>query len=321
MVRKSYLLLIFILSIALVFACNEKKNDAKQVSHNKVEKVLEETKKVLDVTESSIEKVEDIEVEKLPLKSQQTTNLPWDGDNELKEAQKEHGAHILIAGYVTVSEEYSPEELENIKLAASIISGSVVMPGEVFSQNAIAGPYTEEKGYKEGEMFLGGKIVLDFGGGVCNVSTTLYNTSIASDLEIVERHNHSMPVPYVPYGQDAAVAYGYKDFKFKNTTDDPILIWAELIGNRLYIGFYGTEVGPKVTWEHETIREVKTTTKYRINPNLNEGEENILVNGMDGRVVESVLKIKGQDGKERIKKLGKSEGVFLTLSKGKIYIY
>jgi len=242
----------------------------------------------------------------LPEKSQQITEFLWDEDENFKTDQEKSGTNVLIAGFVTVSDSYTEDERENISLAAITISGSVINPGELFSQNEVAGPYTEEKGYKEGEGYVGGEVVKDFGGGVCNVATTLYNTSIASDLEIVERHNHSMPVSYVPYGQDAAVAYGYKDFKFKNNTNDPILIWAELVDNRLYIGFYGKEAGPEITWEHEILSETKTTTEYRINPEFGEGEENVLIEGMDGKVVKSVLKVKYQNGEEKTKELGKS---------------
>lgn len=135
------------------------------------------------------------------------------------------------------------------------------------------------------------------------MATTLYNTAIASNLEIVERYNHSMPVPY---GQDAAVAYGYKDFRFENSTGDPLLIWTEFIDNRLYMAFYGKETAPEVLWEHEILDETKTTTEYQTNTGLDEGEENILVSGMDGKVVHSILKIKEKSGEETTKDLGQS---------------
>ena len=218
----------------------------------------------------------------------------------------ENDTDVLIAGFVTVSEDYSDDEKENIRLAASMISGTVLQPGEVFSQNETAGPYTEDRGYLEGENYVGGQVVKDFGGGVCNVATTLYNTSIAADVEIVERHNHSMPVPYVPYGQDAAVAYGYKDFKFKNSTDHPLLIWTELVDNRLYMAFYGKEPGPEIKWIHETVSETEATTVYKTNPELDEGVENILVKGLDGKVVDSMLEVKYPDGEVELRDLGRS---------------
>ena len=75
-----------------------------------------------------------------------------------------------------------------------------------------------------------------------------------------------MPVPYVPYGQDATVAYGYKDLKFKNNTEFPILIWAEGKGNRIYLALYGQEKPPKVEWEHKILDRLKPSKVYKINP-------------------------------------------------------
>ena len=80
------------------------------------------------------------------------------------------------------------------------------------------------KGYKEATAYVGGKVVPSYGGGICQVSSTLYNAVLYANLEIVERHNHSYVVSYVPAGRDATVAYGGKDFKFKNTRSYPIKI-------------------------------------------------------------------------------------------------
>ncbi len=291
---KHFLLTVLLLSSVFLISCSNATNEEKNSENSSAE----------DVTKDK--DVEKKDVVTLPEESQSVTTFPWDKDEDFLNALKKNDTDVLIAGFSTVFEESSPEESVNIDLAAKTINGTIVEPGEVFSQNETAGPYTEEKGYLEGIGYAGGEVIKDVGGGVCNVATTLYNTSIASNLDIVERHNHSMPVPYVPYGQDAAVAYGYKDFKFKNNTDHPMLIWTELEDNRLYMGFYGKEKAPEVTWEHETLSETKTTTKYQTNPDLNEGEENILIDGMDGKVVESILKIKDENGEEKIKDLGKS---------------
>ena len=141
---------------------------------------------------------------------------------------------------------------------------------------------------------------------MCKISSTLYNVSILSDLEIVERHNHSMPVPYVPYGQDATVAYGGKDFKFKNNTDFPILIWAKGIDNRLYMGIYGSEEPPEVEWQHNISNLVEAPRYYKENPQLKEGEEKVIVEGMDGATVESSLIIRDKNGEVKTKKLRSS---------------
>ena len=113
-----------------------------------------------------------------------------------------------------------------------------------------------------------------------------------------------MPVSYVPYGQDATVAYGSKDFKFRNNTEFPILIWAEGIGNRLYISLYGKEKPPSVEWNHKLLSWVPAPKVYKSNPNLPEGEEQILVEGMEGASVESWITITDSDGKTKAKYMG-----------------
>src|SRR5699024_5254440 len=113
----------------------------------------------------------------------------------------------------------------NVRFASKKTKGLVIKPGEIFSQNMSIGPYTKLKGYKEGASYIGGDIIMSEGGGVCKMATTLYNLAVLSNLEIIERHNHSMAVNYVPNGQDVTVAYGVKDFRYKNTTKASILIW------------------------------------------------------------------------------------------------
>lgn len=299
-----YISLLFFVSLLLV-ACGGETTEAPE-TEVKVEQTTENVENEIDEQDEVEEIIEEEEEEFIPEDSQQISEFPWDEEEEFLLAQQENDTEVLIGGFVTVSHNYSDDEKENIRLAASMISGTVLQPGEVFSQNETAGPYSADKGYLQGESYVGGEVVLGYGGGVCNVATTLYNTSIASDVEIVERHNHSMPVPYVPYGQDAAVAYGYKDFKFKNNTDHPLMIWAELVDNRLYMAFYGKEPGPEVTWEHETVSVTEMTTQYKTNPELGEGEENVLVEGMDGKVVETFLKVKYEDGEEEVRDLGTS---------------
>lgn len=303
------LTLVLIGSLLLVVAVNKNKDkDEKDKGEKDNIKIEDNASK----NEPEIEKEKNEKEVEIPEVSQAITEFPWDEDADFKKAQKENNTDVLIAGFCTVLEKSTPEERTNIDLAASTVTGTVVAPGEVFSQNETVGPYTEEKGYKEGSGYVGNTIVKSMGGGVCKVATTLYNTAIFSDLDIVERYNHSMPVPYVPYGQDAAVAFGSKDFRFKNTTDDNILIWSKLIDNRLYMGFYGKKKAPEMKWEHETINTTDAPTEYKVNPELKEGEENTLVDGMDGKVVNSSIVIKDKDGSEKIKELGKSSYLPMT---------
>jgi len=112
----------------------------------------------------------------------------------------------------------------NIARAAAAIDGHIVQPGEVFSYNETVGPTNERRGYKKGIIFVKGEKKEGVGGGVCQVSTTLYNAVDNAGLEILERHDHSRPVTYAEEGDEAATSYGGIDFKFKNDKSFPVMI-------------------------------------------------------------------------------------------------
>lgn len=242
----------------------------------------------------------------IPEISGEVYNMPWRNDKDFLKAKEKYNTHTLIAGFCAVLKNPLPGEEYNVSLASKKIKGQIVKPSKQFSQNLSIGPYTKLRGFKEGASYIGGNIIMTEGGGVCKIATTLYNLSVLSNLEIIERHNHSMPVNYVPYGQDATVAYGVKDFIFKNTTDSPILIWSEMIGNRLYMGFYGNEKPPTVTWNHE-IKDIKEPSiKYIKNESLKPGETKVVLEGMNGAMVKSSIIITYRDGHYVIKNMGNS---------------
>ncbi|MEN6351555.1 MAG: VanW family protein [Syntrophomonas sp.] len=232
--------------------------------------------------------------------------LPWEDNEQFKKDQKENGTPILIAAYRTVLHDPMPGEENNVHLGARLLKGTVVKPGQVFSQNASVGPYSQERGFEKGPVYIGSQLKTTIGGGVCKIASTLYNVAILSNLPVIERHNHGMPVPYVPYGQDATVSYGYKDFKFLNDTPDPILIWAEGIDNTLYLGFYGKSKPPQVEWHHTILNTIKASRIYRNNPQLLPGTEKVILEGMNGAVVNSWVEINNRNGSTSIKRLGKS---------------
>jgi hypothetical protein len=229
-----------------------------------------------------------------------TRGMPWENDEDFIEARSRNDTNVILGGYRTVLRDPLPGEEYNVHLAASLLAGIVVKSGEDFSQNTAIGPYTEDKGFEKGPTYLGTTLTQTVGGGVCKIASTLYNVAVLSNLEILERHNHTMPVPYVPYGQDATVAYGIKDLRFRNSTDSDIMIWAKGIDNTLYIAFYGSRPGPAVEWSHQ-VREIsKAPVLYKINPTCEPGEERLLVEGMDGAVVKSWVKIcNGSDTETR----------------------
>ena len=116
----------------------------------------------------------------------------------------------------------------NITRASASIDGHIVQPGETFSYNETVGPTNEKRGYKKGIIFIKGKKKEGVGGGVCQVSTTLYNAAANAGLEILERHDHSKPVTYAKAGKEAATSYGGIDFKFKNNKSFPVKINASV---------------------------------------------------------------------------------------------
>ena len=240
----------------------------------------------------------------IPDISGEVTNLPWRNNKDFLKAKEKNDTPLLLSAFCAVLKNPLPGEEYNVRLASERIRGNIVKPSKIFSQNSTIGPYTKSKGYKDGASYIGGNIIMTEGGGVCKIATTLYNLAALSNLEIVERYNHSMPINYVPYGQDATVAYGIKDFRFKNTTDDNILIWSQMIDNRLYIGFYGKENPPKVEWNHEVTNIVEPSIKYVKNEKLKSGEMVTVINGMDGATIKSTITITKPDGSYMIKNMG-----------------
>lgn len=186
----------------------------------------------------------------------------------------------------------------NVKLAASKIENIILGPGDEFSYNKIVGPRTENAGFKKAHVYSNGKIIDDFGGGICQVSTTLYNAVIKIDLQITERKNHMFTVAYAQPGMDATVSYGIDDFKFKNNMNYPIKIINTTTGTNVGFTILGTAQNPGKTVEfrRETLKTIPFTTKEIIDPNLEEGQTKVDQSGMEGYVV-NVYKIIKQDGK------------------------
>lgn len=152
----------------------------------------------------------------------------------------------------------------NIDLAAKSINNVVIMPGEVFSFNDLIGDCSAASGYKAATIYLNGELSTGIGGGICQVSTTIYNTVLRANLEIVKRRNHSMSVTYVPSGQDAMVSIGTSDFQFKNNRDYPIKVVAFTQSGSITCEIYGlkNDIEYEVKLESRTIS--KTETRYKV---------------------------------------------------------
>ncbi|HBV86147.1 MAG TPA: vancomycin resistance protein [Desulfosporosinus sp.] len=145
---------------------------------------------------------------------------------------------ILIAQYSTHFDSNQVKRTENIRLAAKALDGKLLQPQEQFSFNDSVGQRTAEAGYQEAMIIEGNTFVPGLGGGVCQVSSNLYNAVALANLEIIERHPHSLLVNYVPPGQDATVAFPVLDFKFRNSTNKYLLIRSFVEGNTLTFKLY-----------------------------------------------------------------------------------
>lgn len=203
-----------------------------------------------------------------------------------------------LATYSTRYDASNRNRSTNIELATKKVNGTVIMPGENFSFNTIVGKRTIEAGFKEGTAYIGGKVVPDVGGGICQLSSTLYNVALLANLEIVERSNHIFLTSYVPASRDATVYYGSLDMVFKNTRSYPIKIEASSQNGVCKVAFYGI----KEKTEYEVIIQSKITsyinctTEYKEDNTLEKGKEVIEQYGSNGCRSEAyrILKLGGK---------------------------
>lgn len=168
----------------------------------------------------------------------------------------------LLAKYSTNYNAKDTDRTTNLRLAAEKINGTVLMPGETFSYNTVVGERTIAAGYKEAAMYQNGEVVDGLGGGICQISTTLYNAVLYSNLEIVERRNHQFVPSYAKAGRDATVVYGSIDFRFKNTRNYPVKILCTVSGGVAKCEIYGLKENPD--YDVEITSRVTETTSTSI---------------------------------------------------------
>ncbi|MGI6102855.1 MAG: VanW family protein, partial [Bacillota bacterium] len=194
---------------------------------------------------------------------------------------------------------FDPENLErtyNLKLSTNSINGYVLLPGEIFSFNRVVGPRTPARGYKQADVIVSGRLVPDYGGGVCQVSSTLYNAVLRADLQVIERQNHSLILNYIEPGTDATVSYGYLDFSFKNSTKSPVVLGAWVEDNRVEIALLGrVQTGKSVEIKTNVLERTDPPVEYREDPSLPLGQKVVERWGAPDLLVET-LKIVSQDG-------------------------
>ena len=187
----------------------------------------------------------------------------------------------------------------NIVLASEKINGTIILPGETFSYNKIVGARTIAKGYKEAPIYSGGKVVPGIGGGICQLSSTLYNAVLYANLEVTTRSNHRFITSYVQAGRDATVSWGTIDFRFKNNRSYPIKVVSTVVNGLAKVEIYGMKEEKEYEVELETkiLEEVPYKVTYKNDNTLNEGIEVVEQYGSNG-VKSETYKILKLDGTE-----------------------
>lgn len=214
-----------------------------------------------------------------------------------KESLKYSLFNSTLASYSSKYKSSSENRAYNVELAASKINGIILADGEEFSYNKIIGNAGLESGYKTSTVYSGGKITEGVGGGVCQVSSTLYCAVLRSCLEVTKRTNHSMPVAYVPGGQDATVAYDYIDFRFKNNTGAPLKIVASCSNREVTISLIGSDSAYKyVEVTSEKTENIMPEIITVEDPSLTSGKTKVITEGTPGGIYITHRKIYNTDG-------------------------
>ena len=214
---------------------------------------------------------------------------------------KDIGTEAFPDRLATFSTNYQASNVNrttNLRIAANKINGTVLLPGEEFSYNKTVGERTPQAGFKDAAIFSGGKVVEGIGGGICQISSTLYNAVVMSNLDVTVRRNHQFVTSYVPAGADATVVWGSQDFKFKNTRKYPIRITAKVEGGVATVQIWGLkeEVEHDITIETKKTATIAYTTQYIQDASLPAGQQKVVQQGNNGRKVEAykVKRLNGQ---------------------------
>ncbi len=202
-----------------------------------------------------------------------------------------------LASFTTYYNEGEVDRSSNVKLAARKVNGTVLNSGDIFSFNKVVGKRSYENGFKDAKIFLSDKVVDGTGGGICQVSSTIYPAVLYSDLKIVERRNHNFVVSYAKTGVDATVVYGSIDFKFQNNLENPIRIKASAVNGAMTVEIWGTkENNNTVEISTQQLSSTPRAVKYEYNEALAPGEQKVTQAGYDGVRVQTYRTVKDENG-------------------------
>lgn len=187
----------------------------------------------------------------------------------------------------------------NIKLATKSVTDVLVRPGETFSLNKTIGPRLAKYGYRTAKVIINNEYVDGIGGGICQVSSTLYNAALLANLKIVERKNHSLPSSYIAMGRDATISGDYIDFKFMNNTPYPLYIYGEVKGNQVRFSIYGKNEnkGRQIKIKTEILKKIEPKIKIIEDSSLPVGTKIVEKKAIPGYVVRS-YRVIVENGKE-----------------------
>ncbi len=204
----------------------------------------------------------------------------------------------VVASYSTRFPTSKVTRCSNIRVASHKLNGSILMPGERFSFNTIVGKRTAKNGFKLAGVYVNGRHDEDFGGGICQVSSTLYNAVLLSDLRVVQRANHSLPVAYVDLGRDATVSYRQPDFVFENNRPTPVALSTHYSPGRLTVRVLGEpDPGLSVKILRRHLKSWDNGVKYVQDAKLPSGVQKVVDKGGRGHKV-AVTRVVYRDGVE-----------------------
>lgn len=191
---------------------------------------------------------------------------------------------VVLSSYTTNFNPGQTDRSHNLRQATETLNKTVVMPGEIFSVNQIVGERTPERGYKRAPIFRdGGELFDDYGGGLCQVSSTVYNAALLANMTIVERSNHNRVVTYVPLGRDAMVNYGSVDMRWRNTLQHPVLVLGRVEGDALTVKVIGKRSDKvEVRIERAGVSTTPPPDKEIKDPDLEEGKRVVEEKGWSG---------------------------------------
>lgn len=203
----------------------------------------------------------------------------------------------LLASYTTRFDPSQTARTENVRIATKAMDKSIVKPGDTLSFNQIVGQRTVEAGYKDAYIIVNGQFVPGLAGGICQVSSTLYNTGLLANLPVTQRSNHDLAISYVPLGQDATVAYPDLDLKFKNDTGAYLLVRTKVGNSSVTIELYGKVIPGQEVIISNTIESVIPFEEQRlVDETLAHGASIVKQEGQPGYIVKSfrTIKMNGQ---------------------------